>query len=967
MRVITMIVATFVATVPSVVAQQRLTPRQKADRAAWQHRQMADPATGQVPIERLQDAYEKLERQAAALNHLETRSMANCDNPNWIEIGPDNVTSGGRVRSLCVLPSGKAFTGSVTGGLWTCDNIRATTPFWRKVNDFFQNLCVSSIAVHPTNSNILYFGTGEGWLNDIYSTNPQQISYYNRGNGIWKSTDGGVTWNVLPNTQNTNFRFTQKIIVTTTGVIYAGTYQGVLRSNDGGNSWITVMNSGSLGLTVNEVSDMEMGSDGTIYAAFGIQRHGGIFKMNTSGTWSRIGGGSLSNGLPTGNDTEFIRTELACAPNNANVMYAAIEFNPNNQIRIYRSTNAGANWAQVATGFATNQGWYSMALGVAPTNENMLYFGNSQFLRRTTIPVTGTPTWTILADHNTASSYVHADYHQIIFDAISTDNAYICTDGGVFSGIGMSSAVPSFISKNQNLRIVQFQTCAMSSEANNFEFLGGSQDNSMHQFNSAGCLTNSVKFADQIGDGGYGFINPYNPDQRVASAFYNYYLVSNNRGLSFQPTGIFESLKDVTGQFINPTDWSIPDATASSPVNMFSSSNTSTSGRLYRWNNIFSAIPTQTILNNPLLTSAPTAIKVSPNNPNTLYLGICDAGAAAKIIKVTNANSATPTFTNITGSLSQIGYISCIEVKKQATGDQELVVTFSNYGITSVYYTQTGTNSSPNWIPIDGINLPDIPIRWALFAPDDATANSYNYRILLATEAGVWATTSINTSNGPTTTWQSINNGDLPNVPVYMLRYRESDKLVLAATHGRGMWRSDMFSPIKVNFRAKTTNIAANCPQTFISCTSGSASVFAWDFQKDGVTDATIPEPTTSVYGSQIKLTVNGNICVAKDRADVFNVDFSLPLCWEGGGPSVPDLPSFLMRVTLSPNPTHNSFHIETLQDIRQVDLYDITGKLIEKYEATKEINMQKHSAGVYLCKITFVNGQIAVQKIIKE
>jgi hypothetical protein len=213
-----------------VVAQQRLTPSQKAYRAAWQHRQMADPATGQVPLERLQDAYEKLERQSSASNRLETRSMANCDNPNWIEIGPDNVTSGGRVRSLCVLPSGKAFAGSVTGGLWTCDNIRATTPFWRKVNDFFQNLCVSTIAVHPTNPNILYFGTGEGWLNEDLYQNVQTVSYYNRGNGIWRSTDGGTTWNVLPNTQNANFRFTQKILVTTTGKVYAGTYQGVFKS-----------------------------------------------------------------------------------------------------------------------------------------------------------------------------------------------------------------------------------------------------------------------------------------------------------------------------------------------------------------------------------------------------------------------------------------------------------------------------------------------------------------------------------------------------------------------------------------------------------------------------------------------------------------------------------------------------------------------------------------------------------------
>lgn len=196
MKVLTLAVV-IVAATTSLFAQQRSTSQQRVDRALWQQNQVADPATGKVPIERLQDAYEQVERQTTQ-SKLETRSMATCDNPNWIEIGPDNVTSGGRVRSLCVLPSGKAFAGSVTGGLWTCDNIRATTtpPFWRKVNDFFQNLCVSTIAVHPTNPNILYFGTGEGWLNEDLYQNLQTFSYYNRGAGIWRSTDGGTTWNV---------------------------------------------------------------------------------------------------------------------------------------------------------------------------------------------------------------------------------------------------------------------------------------------------------------------------------------------------------------------------------------------------------------------------------------------------------------------------------------------------------------------------------------------------------------------------------------------------------------------------------------------------------------------------------------------------------------------------------------------------------------------------------------------------
>ena len=114
-----------------------------------------------------------------------------------------------------------------------------------------------------------------------------------------------------------------------------------------------------------------------------------------------------------------------------------------------------------------------------------------------------------------------------------------------------------------------------------------------------------------------------------------------------------------------------------------------------------------------------------------------------------------------------------------------------------------------------------------------------------------------------------------------MLRYRESDKLVLAATHGRGMWRSDMFSPIKVNFRANSATVpAANCPQTFVSCTQGTITSYSWDFQKDGTPDATTSTASTGNYGNSIRLAVNGTgICVAKDRTDLFQIVNPTVIC----------------------------------------------------------------------------------------
>jgi hypothetical protein len=112
-----------------------------------------------------------------------------------------------------------------------------------------------------------------------------------------------------------------------------------------------------------------------------------------------------------------------------------------------------------------------------------------------------------------------------------------------------------------------------------------------------------------------------------------------------------------------------------------------------------------------------------------------------------------------------------------------IVVTLSNYGIASVFES---TNGGAAFTNIEG-NLPDMPIRWALFAPANAQLNGAtggNGGILLGTELGVWTTSAI---NGSATVWIPNNTG-LANVRTDMLKYRTSDNTVAAATHGRGLF-----------------------------------------------------------------------------------------------------------------------------------------------------------------------------------
>jgi len=155
----------------------------------------------------------------------------------------------------------------------------------------------------------------------------------------------------------------------------------------------------------------------------------------------------------------------------------------------------------------------------------------------------------------------------------------------------------------------------------------------------------------------------------------------------------------------------------------------------------------------------------SPLNTSTIYAG----SLSGRLFRVANAQ-AVPQVTEITGADFPVGAISCIAI---GGSDDTLLVTFSNYGIPSVWQTYDGGIS---WEDKEA-NLPDIPIRWALYYPDNARY------AMLATELGIWTTSNLDETG---TIWVQNIEG-LANVRVDMLQMRLSDFTVIAATHGRGL------------------------------------------------------------------------------------------------------------------------------------------------------------------------------------
>ena len=125
---------------------------------------------------------------------------------NWEWLGPGNI--GGRIRTIVIHPTitNRMWIGAASGGIWRTDNAGAS---WYPLDDFMANLAVTSIALDPTNSDVLYAATGEGFITIFKPRPPDQREP--QGNGIFKSTDGGITWNQLAATNDSNFAYVSRI------------------------------------------------------------------------------------------------------------------------------------------------------------------------------------------------------------------------------------------------------------------------------------------------------------------------------------------------------------------------------------------------------------------------------------------------------------------------------------------------------------------------------------------------------------------------------------------------------------------------------------------------------------------------------------------------------------------------------------------------------------------------------------
>jgi hypothetical protein len=709
-----------------------------------------DPALNIVPQERL----------LTAMNFMNSQRGSQAAALAWQERGPNNI--GGRSRTIMIdkrdATGNTVFAASVSGGIFKTTNFLSATPTWAPVNDQLASLAVTILVQDKNNLNTIYAGTGEGWFN-IDAV---------RGAGIFKSTDGGVTWSQLSSTvvSGAAFQYVQDMLIDNNGNVYAAlrndatsTARGVMRSTNGGTSWTQVLGidladpTPCITFTTGRAADLELASNGDIYATLGIFTRTQVFKSSFTTFGANTGAKCNWTEITPPHTAITFRGEIAVAPSNSQRVYVMMQDSASDRVdSFYRSNDGGASWTPLAAAPALNNGtnsqtWYDLTMAVDSSNADVVVVGGLHVAKSTD----GGTSWSPIT-----TAPVHVDQHYLVY--FNSSRLLLANDGGLYYSNDANLSSPSWTSKNATgFNVTQFYGCDYHPTDDNY-FLAGAQDNNTQKFTIAGVNGTTAVVG---GDGGVPHIHQTDGLIQIAATTGNNYYRSTTGGTAF---AFLSTVSNNRGQFIQATDY---DQTN----NILYCGDDA--GQYYVITGL-AGTPTGTIksISGTIALREVTAVKVDPVTPTTVWLGCSLGGAAPMVCKISNASTSPTVDVSSQIPVAANAYISCVEV--DPANVNHLLVTLSNFGVVSVWES---TNGGTSWSNIEN-NLPDMPVYWAVVRGSVA---------FLGTELGVWSTSAI---NGGSTNWVADNSG-LANVPVYMLRLKPSTGLMVAATHGRGLFTTN--------------------------------------------------------------------------------------------------------------------------------------------------------------------------------
>jgi photosystem II stability/assembly factor-like uncharacterized protein len=657
----------------------------------------------------------------------------------WQQIGPYDL--GGRISSIALHPTDghTLWAGAADGGVWKSTDRGES---WSPVMDNENAIAMGALAVDPTSPEILYAGTGEATdVVDAYG-----------GAGIFKSTDGGITWHTAGLTGVAAF---SRIAVHpgNGNIVFAAAIRnnaGFYRSSNSGATWTRILGTPVYDITINPANPDELwigGGPGSISHS----TDGGL-------TFTASDEGITVDGAFIG------RVSVQVAPSSPGTLYAlaqAQRFSGAQETRVFKSSNRGAEWfsiydENILSYYGNPQGGYNNVIAVRPDNPETVIAGGVvlAFSRD------GGNGWLV-------NEALHPDHHAIAFDPTNPDRIYIANDGGMYRS---DDAGATFKRISKGLAITQFYAMAIDRSVPDLTY-GGTQDN--------GTVTNSATdywgTSTGVVHGGDGFVVVV--DRETPTVLYHEQPYGRifRTDLAAGTTVAYTDGLDLSSQGDRAT-WSAPLVMDPKRPDILYCGRQ----RVYRrtaqsvWNAI-----------SPAFRTPVSAIGISPVDTKIIYAGsgifagagfiLLNEGTPLGELKVSTNGGLSWTERSIGTGLPN----RAITEIMASPGDAcTAYIAYSGFYTGHIFKT---TDCGAHWADISR-GLPDIPVNALALHPDDERT------IYAGTDIGMFITTDGGS------TWAVYSNG-LPKVAVVDLEVHPSRGLLRAATHGRSMWEIELERP----------------------------------------------------------------------------------------------------------------------------------------------------------------------------
>ncbi|MEZ4920166.1 MAG: sialidase family protein [Saprospiraceae bacterium] len=497
----------------------------KALRMAWEKQRLADPATGEIPqgIRLLEQAFAK---------SLPIKA-SNRAGGIWENRGPYNV--GGRTRALTmdVTDENRLMAGGVSGGVWLSEDGGQS---WERTTPLNAHPgCVSIVQdKRPGHTDSWFYLSGE-----VYGTSAGATGAFYLGDGMFKSTDNGITWTPITSTAGGNpnqftslyqsgWRLAMNPANENQTEIYMATIGTIYRSVNSGISWSAVI--GGNTSAYSYFADVAVSNTGVRYATMSSDGpQGGIWRSTNGTTWTDI--------TPANFPAEFNRMVIEINPNNENEVYILAETPGSGHYNNYIDSDdwsslwkyeylsgdgsgAGGTWTDLSGNMPSVgtefdqfacQGGYDLVVRVQPGTNNV-YIGGTNIYRSTDgftspdntthiggyKPGTSLPYFELYPNH-------HPDIHDLLFLPSDSSVMLSASDGGLHRTDNCTAPTVVWNSLNRGYQTSQFYTAMIEHTlSGDHTLIGGLQDNGNFFTNSNDPQSTWVQTVN--GDGAYGAI-----------------------------------------------------------------------------------------------------------------------------------------------------------------------------------------------------------------------------------------------------------------------------------------------------------------------------------------------------------------------------------------------------------------------------------------------------------------------------